>query len=86
MTLVLHTLGPGFRKVCFRAPDLPYPCGRSAQTHKTYAVSPKNQLHVDGAIVNIKLNHLCMRKGLEFCGAFFAPFLVVPHFQGLNKP
>ena len=42
------TLGPGFRKVCFRATDLPDPSGRSAQTHKTYAVSPKNRFHVDG--------------------------------------
>ena len=46
---ILSTLGPGFRKVYFRAPDPPDPSGRSAQTHKTYVVSPKHWLHVDGA-------------------------------------
>ena len=34
------TLEPGFRKVCFQAPDPPGPSKRSAQTDKTYVVSP----------------------------------------------
>ena len=43
------TLGHVFRNVRFRAPDSPALSGRSAETHKTYRVSPKNQLRVDGA-------------------------------------
>ena len=40
------TLRGGFRKVRFRAPD---PSGRSAETHKTYAVSPRKRLRVEGS-------------------------------------
>ena len=43
------TLGHVFRNVRFRAPDSPAPSERSAETDKTYAVSPKNRLCVDGA-------------------------------------
>ena len=39
----------GFRNERFRAPDSPAPSGQSAETHKTYAVSPKNLLRGDGA-------------------------------------
>ena len=47
------TLGPGFRKVRFRAPDPPDPNERSAQTHKTYVVSPKNRLCGQGLRVDV---------------------------------
>ena len=40
----------------FRAPDSPAPSERLAETHKTYAVSPRNRLHGDGAWVDISVS------------------------------